>query len=49
MSYDTVYGQFTGIFKNSSQILVLASSSPYTQTFITLFNLFCHGFEGLIH
>lgn len=38
MSYDTVYGQFMGVFKNSPQILVLASSSC-TQIAVSLFFL----------
>ena len=48
MSYNTVYGQFMGVSKNSPQILVLASSSC-TQIVITIFRLFCIVFEGLIH
>lgn len=48
MSYYTVYGQFMSIFLNSPQILVLASSSC-TQIVVTLFYLFCLGFEGPIH
>lgn len=48
MSYNTVYGQFSSVFKNSPQIRMLASSSC-TQIAIMLFSLFCLLFEGLIH
>lgn len=48
MSYYTVYGQFMSVFKNSPQILVLASSIC-PQIVVTSFYFFCLGFEGPIH